>query len=64
MWGINSFHSVNDEITRVPGSSNLVPKEVYILLELNPHRDYVACEEEHFVPLLVDRYSFFLIGIH
>lgn len=46
MWGINSFHSVNDEITRVPGSSNLVPKKVHILVELNPHRDYEACEEE------------------
>ena len=46
MWGINSFHSVNDEITRVPGSSNSVPKKVHILVELNPHRDYIAREEE------------------
>lgn len=46
MWEINSFHSVNDEITRVPGSSNSVPKKVHILVESNPHRDYEACEEE------------------
>ena len=46
MWGINSFHSVNDEITRVPGFSNLVPKKVHILVELNPHRDDIAREEE------------------
>ena len=46
MWGINSFHSVDDEITWVPGSSNSVSKKVHILVELNPRRYYVAREEE------------------
>jgi hypothetical protein len=46
MWGLTSFHSVNDEFTRIPGSSNSVFKKVPMVVKFSSGRDNVAREEE------------------